>query len=240
LDQKKKPKKFKKRVQKGFPDCLRPQAWKLLAKTFISDKKLYETLEKTDSKSAEQIDLDVNRSARNHVIFRERFGSGQISLFNILKAYSNYDKEVAYVQGMSDICAFLLMYLTEEDTFWFLSRLLNAQTYNLRGLFLPGFPMLYQHCYVHERIVATRLPQVSKHLQEAGLESLHYLTRWYLLVYINILPFPIVVRIWDLFLYYGFDIVFSVSYSLILMHADRLLKSGLEGIFFKFLRTWKN
>jgi len=148
-----------------------------------------------------------------------------------LKAYSNYDKEVAYVQGMSDICAFLLMYLTEEDTFWFLSRLLNAQTYNLRGLFLPGFPMLYQHCYVHERIVATRLPQVSKHLQEAGLESLHYLTRWYLLVYINILPFPIVVRIWDLFLYYGFDILFSVSYSLILMHADRLLKSGLEGIF---------
>jgi hypothetical protein len=68
------------------------------------------------SASAEQIDLDVNRSARNHVQFRERFGSGQVSLFNILKAYSNYDKEVAYVQGMSDITAFLLMYLTEEVT----------------------------------------------------------------------------------------------------------------------------
>ena len=44
----------------------------------------------------------------------------QISLFNILKAYSNYDKEVSYVQGMSDLTAFLLMYFTEEVFYIFI------------------------------------------------------------------------------------------------------------------------
>ena len=67
-----------------------------------------------ESKWSEQIDLDINRSYRNHILFRERFGEGQISLFNILKAYAVYDQEVGYCQGMSDMTAFLLMYIPEE------------------------------------------------------------------------------------------------------------------------------
>ncbi len=69
---------------------------------------------KQDSKWAEQIDLDINRSARNHIQFRQRYGEGQVALFNILKAYSVYDQDVGYCQGMSDMTAFLLMYLPEE------------------------------------------------------------------------------------------------------------------------------
>lgn len=38
----------------------------------------------------------------------------QVSLFNVLKAYSLYDKEVGYCQGMSDMAAFILMNVSEE------------------------------------------------------------------------------------------------------------------------------
>jgi hypothetical protein len=66
------------------------------------------------SQWSEQIDLDINRTYRNHIMFRERFGQGQVELFHILKAYAAYDKDVGYCQGMSDLTGFMLMYVTEE------------------------------------------------------------------------------------------------------------------------------
>ena len=47
-------------------------------------------------------------------MFRQRYGSGQRALFNILRAFSNYDEEVGYCQGMSNIVANILMYCEEE------------------------------------------------------------------------------------------------------------------------------
>ena len=38
----------------------------------------------------------------------------QQALFNVLSAYSMYNTEVGYCQGMSEIAALLLMYLNEE------------------------------------------------------------------------------------------------------------------------------
>lgn len=46
--------------------------------------------------------------------------------------------ELGYCQGMSDMTAFLLMYLAEEDAFWTLVTLLHNSKYNMRGLFLNG------------------------------------------------------------------------------------------------------
>ena len=38
----------------------------------------------------------------------------QQALFHVLAAYSMYNTEVGYCQGMSEIAALLLMYLNEE------------------------------------------------------------------------------------------------------------------------------
>lgn len=47
-------------------------------------------------------------------MFRQRYGSGQRSLFNVLRAFANYDEEVGYCQGMTNIVATILMYCEEE------------------------------------------------------------------------------------------------------------------------------
>lgn len=41
----------------------------------------------------------------------------QKALSNILKAYSIYNSEVGYCQGMADIAALLVMYMEEEVQF---------------------------------------------------------------------------------------------------------------------------
>jgi hypothetical protein len=56
-------------------------------------------------------------------MFRERYNARQSDLFHVLAAYSVYNTEVGYCQGMSQIAAVLLMYLYEaEDAFWALHR----------------------------------------------------------------------------------------------------------------------
>ena len=46
------------------------------------------------SKEVRQIDLDVNRTYRNHNMFRERYNIKQKDLFHVLAAYSMYNTEV--------------------------------------------------------------------------------------------------------------------------------------------------
>ena len=44
-------------------------------------------------------------------------GMGQTRLYNICKAYSVYDEEVGYCQGLSFIAAVLLLHMPEEEAF---------------------------------------------------------------------------------------------------------------------------
>ena len=65
---------------KGIPDKLRGEIWKkllLIDDMKQSQKGVYEKMKeraRTTSPDIRQIDLDVNRTYRNHIMFRERFG----------------------------------------------------------------------------------------------------------------------------------------------------------------------
>jgi hypothetical protein len=82
-DKNKKPEKLRKRVWKGIPEAARSKAWSLLLNLKTIKKQHageYANLltKKASRKTLIQIDLDINRSARNHVQFRERFGQGYL------------------------------------------------------------------------------------------------------------------------------------------------------------------
>lgn len=48
-----------------------------------------------------QIDLDVNRTYRDHLMFRERYGLKQQALFHVLGAYSVYNSEIGTTEFIS-------------------------------------------------------------------------------------------------------------------------------------------
>ncbi len=49
-----------------------------------------------------------------------------------------------------------------------------------------------------------------------------YATKWFLLVFLDGFPFPVTVRIWDLFLFKGYDIVYWVGISILRMFESKL------------------
>ena len=110
-----------------------------------------------------QIDLDVNRTYRDNMMFRKRYDVKQQALFHVLAAYSMYNTEVGYCQGMSQIAALLLMYMNEEEAFWALSALLTNKRHLMHGFFIPGFPKLMRFQDHFDRILKKQLPKVKKH-----------------------------------------------------------------------------
>lgn len=142
-DSKSTKEKLPKRVYKGIPNKVRSVAWaKLLnLKQIMEDKNNVNKyqgmlhLARLHSTEARQIDSDVNRQFRENIIFRERYNLKQCSLFNVLVAYSMYNSEVGYCQGMSTLAGMLLMHLDEEETFWALNILLADKKVNFEVCF---------------------------------------------------------------------------------------------------------
>ncbi|KAI9250793.1 rab-GTPase-TBC domain-containing protein [Sporodiniella umbellata] len=113
--------KLSRRVYKGIPDCWRRDVWYYLitdhfraAKEDLEHKKSYQELLQEESPHERQIDLDIPRTLRDHIMFKQRYGSGQRALFSVLRAFANHDQEVGYCQGMTNIAATILMYCEEE------------------------------------------------------------------------------------------------------------------------------
>ena len=59
-----------------------------------TNKLKFRDLARKHSPDIRQIDLDVNRTYRNHIMFRERYNTRQQDLFHVLAAYSMYNTEV--------------------------------------------------------------------------------------------------------------------------------------------------
>ena len=89
--------KLRSRTYKGIPNALRGEVWgRLLSINTLKQEqsgKYQEMLEYgiQHSRDVRQIDLDVNRTYRNHIMFRERYNTKQQMLFRVLVAYSVYN-----------------------------------------------------------------------------------------------------------------------------------------------------
>ena len=217
------------RIRKGIPNKVRGLAWRLIARADgrkIEDR--YPKLLNSGSSFIKQIDLDVARSFREHVTFVERYGIGQRSLFNVLKAYSVHNPTLGYTQGMNSIVAVLLMYMHEEDAFWTLDTLMTEPLYGMNDLFVPGFPKLFLYFQILETLVRTKLPHLYAHFQKHDMIPATYATRWFLMMFIGQVPFYCVVRIWDIFLAEGNYIMFCVALALLKMYQRELLHRDFE------------
>ncbi|KAH3831246.1 hypothetical protein DPMN_104508 [Dreissena polymorpha] len=53
----------------------------------------------------------TGRTFPGHPYFSLQLGSGQLALFNLLKAYSLMDQDVGYCQGLSFVAGILLMHV---------------------------------------------------------------------------------------------------------------------------------
>jgi len=228
--------KLKKRVYKGVPLRFRGDIWKLLLKVqqYIEKKpKLYQkakTVALQTSPDVRQVDLDVNRTYRDHIMFRERYSEKQQQLFHVLVAYSMYNTEVGYCQGMSQIAALLLMFMGEEEAFWALHSLLYGKQHSMHGFFIPGFPKLMRFQQHHDNLIGKMMPKLKKHLDKQEIYSSLYTMKWFFQCFLDRTPFPLTLRLWDIYILEGERILTAMSYTTLKLHKAAIKKMEMEGI----------
>lgn len=61
------------------------------------------------------ISKDVSRTLSELKMWREDMECGNNKLFNVLKAYANYDNEVGYVQGLNYVVGLMLYFIEDEE-----------------------------------------------------------------------------------------------------------------------------
>ncbi|VDM32999.1 unnamed protein product [Hydatigera taeniaeformis] len=180
----------------------------------------------------EQIDLDINRTFRSTTFFNEAFGPRQQVLFRILAAYSMYNTEVGYCQGMSDIAGMLLIYIMdEEEAFWALAQLLDGPHHKMHCLFVRDFPGLRRYFTHHDRVLRTHLRKVFKHFRREHVDCCTYALKWYMQCFLGRLPISLTLRIWDIYLLEGEKAMVAMAYNILKMHKQRLLRMDQMQIF---------
>ncbi|XP_030023940.2 USP6 N-terminal-like protein isoform X3 [Manduca sexta] len=222
--------KLHRRIYKGIPNSLRINTWcKLLQVNrikFENPGKYQDMLKlgKLWSTDVRQIDSDVNRQFREHQFYRERYSEKQCALFNVLCAYSIYNSEVGYCQGMSGLAGVLLMYMDEEDAFWALAILLSDKRYAMHGLFIEGFPKLTRFLEHHDKILTKFMPKLKHHFDKFGLDAILYSLKWFFVCFVERVPFSLCLRVWDIYLLDGERVITAMAYTILKLHKKAIMK----------------
>ncbi|KAF9029018.1 RabGAP/TBC [Hymenopellis radicata] len=229
------PDKLAQAIAKGIPNTLRGMMWQLMAAA--KDPELeaaYLKLLKETSPHEKAITRDLGRTFPHHAFFTDGQGIGQENLFNVLKAYSLYDPQVGYCQGLPFVVAILLLNMPDEEAFSLLCRLMHL--YDLRGHFLPEMPKLQLRLFQFDRLVEEILPVLHIHFLRQGIKSSMFCSQWFLTMFSYRFPMEVVVRIYDNVLASGIEAIFGFSVALLQKNEDILLGLKFDEIL-TFLNT---
>ncbi|KAI7868868.1 rab-GTPase-TBC domain-containing protein [Spinellus fusiger] len=213
-------------IRRGIPPSLRGMAWQLLTKSKDSQlEQHYMELLKSSSPYEKMIQRDLARTFPGHTFFKDRDGVGQEGLYNVVRAYSMYDLEVGYCQGLAFIVGPLLLNANEE-AFCVLIQLMHK--HSLRGHFTPDMEGLHLRLYQFEALVAEHLPHVSRHLEQQGVGSTMYASQWFMTLFAYKFPLNLVYRIYDVLLAEGIVSIFKFSIALLKHNQAAILGLDFE------------
>ncbi|KAF6084097.1 growth hormone regulated TBC protein 1 [Phyllostomus discolor] len=172
----------------------------------------------------EAIRTDMNRTFPDNVKFRKSADPClQKTLYNVLLAYGHHNRGVGYCQGMNFIAGYLILITkNEEESFWLLDALVGRI---LPDYYSPEMLGLKTDQEVLGELVRTKLPAVAALMDGHGVLWTLVVSRWFICLFVDILPVETVLRIWDCLFNEGSKIIFRVALTLIKQHQAFILEA---------------
>lgn len=222
-------------IFRGVPVPLKARVWKhlLISKKKWQNISLAEYLSLKNMKSGfeYQIHVDIQRTFRNHKDFHEAFTEGQCFLFRVLVAYSNYNKNIGYCQGMASFAGLILMYFNEHDSFILLVSILA----DLESLFDCNLSLLPSLMNVQKQIFISVIPEIFYILKNENVDLCLFVYSWYLTLFSRF-DIKLTLRIWDIFIFYGPTVLLAVTTGVLSHYSEEISKLQGEELI-KFLNS---
>uniref|UniRef100_A0A4W6DDK3 TBC1 domain family member 4 n=1 Tax=Lates calcarifer TaxID=8187 RepID=A0A4W6DDK3_LATCA len=191
----------------GVPKSRRGEVWLLLSHQHRLRHRLpqrqhapdtpYHDLLKQLTAQQHAILVDLGRTFPTHQYFSAQLGAGQLSLYNLLKAYSLLDTEVHTV-GISFVAGVLLLHMSEEQAFDMLKFLMYDL--GIRRQYRPDMVSLQVQMYQLSRLLHDYHRELYNHFEEHEICPSLYAAPWFLTLFASQFPLGFVSRIFGIFL----------------------------------------
>ncbi|CAN1775641.1 Putative GTPase-activating protein AN11010 [Linum perenne] len=238
-------------VHGGVPKDIRGEVWQAFvgAKTRRVDKYYEELLaeEANADESNDDNDADIPLKWRKQIEFLPRMifmfllqdiprtfpghpaldEHGRGSLRRILIAYARHNPSVGYCQAMNFFAGLLLLLMPEENAFWTFVGIIDDY---FDGYYTEEMIESQVDQLVFEELMHEIFPRLVSHLEFLGVQVAWVSGPWFLSIFINMLPWESVLRIWDVILFEGNRVMlFRIAFALMELYGPALLTTRDAG-----------
>ena len=185
---------------------------------------LYELNEKYDI----EIKKDLLRTVPNNTSFQ--YGKENYNkLYHILSAFSNYNKNIGYAQGLNFLASSsIYIYKKEIDAFIFLDGLVRK--FKFENLFGINNNTLNDKLIEVEKIVNKWCPEVNNHFHKINLTYSIFTCKWMITLFSNQMNIKYLLQLWDYLIIFGWKFFKGFAISVIKFNEKLILDSSLETI----------
>ncbi|KAJ8759904.1 hypothetical protein K2173_010005 [Erythroxylum novogranatense] len=171
-----------------------------------------------------QIEKDLPRTFPGHPALDD---DGRDALRRLLTAYARHNPSVGYCQAMNFFAALLLLLMPEENAFWALMGIIDNY---FDGYYSEEMIESQVDQLVFEELVRERFPKLVNHLDYLGVQVAWVAGPWFLSIFMNMLPWESVLRVWDVLLYEGNRVMlFRTALALMELYGPALVTTKDAG-----------
>ncbi|CAL0299571.1 unnamed protein product [Lupinus luteus] len=228
-------------VQGGVPKDLRGEVWQafvgvrtrrvenyyedlLAQETNSSESKEQDASSVAFGKWRKQIEKDIPRTFPGHPALDEH---GRDSLRRLLLAYARHNPSVGYCQAMNFFAGLLLLLMPEENAFWTFVGIIDDY---FEGYYTEEMIESQVDQLVFEELMRERFPKLVNHLDYLGVQVAWISGPWFLSIFMNMIPWESVLRVWDVVLFEGNRVMlFRTALALMELYGPALVTTKDAG-----------
>ncbi|KAK4430861.1 TBC1 domain family member 9B [Sesamum alatum] len=215
-----------RRVEKYYQNLLAPDTNVESKSTELEDKNHESDLDSVGAseKWKGQIEKDLPRTFPGHPALDE---DGRNALRRLLTAYARHNPSVGYCQAMNFFAGLLLLLMPEENAFWTLMGILDDY---FDGYYSEEMIESQVDQLVLEELVREKFPKLVNHLDYLGVQVAWVTGPWFLTIFMNMLPWESVLRVWDVLLFEGNRVMlFRTALALMELYGPALVTTKDAG-----------
>jgi hypothetical protein len=133
-----------------------------------------------------------------------------------------HNPKIGYCQSLNFIAGTLLLFMSEEESFWLMCVITECLLpHDWYAATMVG---TYLDQEVFEAVVRERLPAIDEKLSSFGLQLSLCSIQWFMCLFVNTLRMEPALRVWDIFLNEGDQVLFRVAIGLLKLHEEEILR----------------
>ena len=177
-----------------------------------------------------EIKKDLTRTFPDNILFK--YGNNYYNkLYHVLTAFSNYNKNIGYAQGLNFVAAHIIFFFEDEiDEFIFLDALILKFELETFISITTSNKFFIKKLEDITKYIKQKLPKINNYLKEMKLNYEFFTTNWILTLFSNSMETKNLSYIWDFMIIFGWKFFRCFVASVLMDFENEILNAKQNNI----------